>query len=88
MGDVTKALKNAAQDAEAKLKTTEDHAEGKPSSETWNKIKIKERDAESGNQSITNKLAKRNKRDHSYTRAADLRKSHFRIIQREIMAGR
>ena len=45
MADLKKDLKNAAQDAEAKLRTAEDHAEGKPSSETWNKAKIKARDA-------------------------------------------
>ena len=44
MADLKKGLKNAAQDAEAKLRTAEDHAEGKPSSETWNKAKIKARD--------------------------------------------
>ena len=33
------------QDAEAKLKTEEDHAEGKPSSETLNKAKVKTEDA-------------------------------------------
>ena len=38
-------LKNAAQDIEAKAKTAEDKAQGKPASETWNKAKIKARDA-------------------------------------------
>jgi len=45
MTDLRKDLKNAEQDAEAKLKTAKDHAEGKPSLETWNKAKIKARDA-------------------------------------------
>jgi len=40
-----KKLKNASQDAEAKLKTEEDHAKGKPSSENLNKAKVKARDA-------------------------------------------
>jgi hypothetical protein len=38
-------LKNASQDVEAKIKTEEEHAEGKPSSETLNKAKVKVRDA-------------------------------------------
>jgi hypothetical protein len=38
-------IKNASQEAEAKLKTEEDHAKGKPSSETLNKAKVKARDA-------------------------------------------
>jgi hypothetical protein len=45
MTDPAKKLKNAGQDAEAKIKTSEDHAEGKPSSETVNKAKVKVRDA-------------------------------------------
>ncbi len=45
MTDIAKKLKNASQDAEAKMKTEEDHAEGKPSSETLNKAKVKVRDA-------------------------------------------
>ena len=45
MKDVVKDAKNAAQDIEAKAKTAEDHAEGKPSSETLNKAKVKIRDA-------------------------------------------
>jgi hypothetical protein len=45
MTDPVKKAKNASQDAEAKLKTSEDHAEGKPSSETVNKAKVKARDA-------------------------------------------
>ncbi len=45
MADLRKDLKKAGQDAEAKVKTTEDHLEGKPSSETLNKAKVKTRDA-------------------------------------------
>jgi hypothetical protein len=45
MTDVAKKLKNASQDFEAKIKTEEDHLEGKPSSETLNKAKVKARDA-------------------------------------------
>jgi hypothetical protein len=45
MTDPVKKAKNASQDAEAKMKTSEDHAEGKPSSETLNKAKVKARDA-------------------------------------------
>lgn len=41
MTDIAKKLKNASQDVEAKVKTEKDHAEGKPSSETLNKAKIK-----------------------------------------------
>ena len=43
--DAAKKLKNASQDAEAKAQTAQDHAEGKPSSETLNKAKVKTRDA-------------------------------------------
>ena len=43
--DAAKKMKNASQDAEAKVETTKDHAEGKPSSETLNKAKVKVRDA-------------------------------------------
>jgi len=39
--DATKKVKNTEQDARAKAETTEDHAEGKPSSETLNKAKEK-----------------------------------------------
>ena len=42
--NATKKVKNAEQDAGAKAKTTEDHAEGKPSSETLNKAKAKIKD--------------------------------------------
>ena len=45
MTDIAKKLKNATQDVEAKIKTEEEHAEGKPSSETVNKAKVKVRDA-------------------------------------------
>jgi hypothetical protein len=45
MTDIAKKVKNAEQDAEAKMKTEEDHAEGKPSSETLNKAKVKTKDA-------------------------------------------
>lgn len=43
--DVAKKMKNTNQDAEAETKTAQDHAEGKPSSETLNKAKVKIRDA-------------------------------------------
>ena len=39
MTDIAKKVKNVAQDADAKIKTEKDHAEGKPSSETVNKLK-------------------------------------------------
>ena len=45
MTDPVKKVKNASQDAEAKAQTSEDLAEGKPSSEIVNKAKIKVRDA-------------------------------------------
>lgn len=45
MDDVAKKMKNSSQDAEAKSETAEDHAEGKPSSETLNKAKVKIKDA-------------------------------------------
>jgi hypothetical protein len=45
MTDPVKKVKDASQDAEAKMKTSEDHAEGKPSSETVYKAKVKVRDA-------------------------------------------
>jgi hypothetical protein len=45
MTDIARKVKNVAQDAEAKIKTEKDHAEGKPSSETVNKAKVKVRDA-------------------------------------------
>jgi len=43
--DAAKKMKNTSQDAEAKVETAKDHAEGKPSSETLNKAKVKIRDA-------------------------------------------
>ena len=43
--EATKKMKNASQDAEAKADTAQDHAEGKPSSETLNKAKVKIKDA-------------------------------------------
>ena len=45
MTDIAKKIKNATQDAEAKIKTEKEHAEGKPGSETLNKAKVKVRDA-------------------------------------------
>ncbi|MFL6525991.1 MAG: hypothetical protein ACJ70Q_07600, partial [Nitrososphaera sp.] len=41
MTDIQKDVKNAGQNLEAKAETAKDHAEGKPSSETLNKAKIK-----------------------------------------------
>jgi hypothetical protein len=43
--DAAKKMKNAEQDSRAKSETAEDHAEGKPSSETLNKAKEKVKDA-------------------------------------------
>ena len=40
-----KKMKDAEQDIDAKAETTQDHAEGKPSSETLNKAKEKVKDA-------------------------------------------
>ena len=45
MTDIAKEAKKTEKDAEAKLKTEKDHAEGKPSSETLNKAKVKTEDA-------------------------------------------
>ena len=45
MTDIVKEVKKASQDIEAKAQTAKDHAEGKPSSETLNKAKIKAEDA-------------------------------------------
>lgn len=42
--DAAKKMKNTQQDTEAKAETTQDQAEGKPSSETLNKAKEKVRD--------------------------------------------
>jgi hypothetical protein len=39
MTDTAKKIKNAGQYFEAKVKTEQDHAEGKPSSETLNKAR-------------------------------------------------
>jgi hypothetical protein len=44
MTDIQKDVKNAGQNLEAKAETAKDHAQGKPSSETLNKAKIKEED--------------------------------------------
>jgi hypothetical protein len=43
MVSLRKDLKRIGQDIEAKAKTAEDHAQGKPASATWNKAKIKAR---------------------------------------------
>jgi hypothetical protein len=43
--DIAKKAKNTEQDAEAKMNTEKDHVEGKPSSETLNKAKVKTEDA-------------------------------------------
>lgn len=45
MTDIKKDLKNAGQDIEAKAETAKDHAEGKHSSETLNKAKVKTENA-------------------------------------------
>ena len=45
MTDIAKKVKNTEQDARAKIQTEEDHIEGKPSSETLNKAKVKVKDA-------------------------------------------
>jgi hypothetical protein len=39
-----KKMKDAEQDVDAKVETSQDHAEGKPSSETLNKAKEKIKD--------------------------------------------
>ncbi len=44
LDDAAKKMKNTQQDFNAKAETTEDHAEGKPSSETLNKAKEKVKD--------------------------------------------
>jgi hypothetical protein len=41
MTDIKKEIKNAGQNLEAKAQTTKDHIEGKPSSETLNRAKVK-----------------------------------------------
>ena len=43
--DSVKKMKDEEQDIRSKAETTEDHAEGKPSSETLNKAKNKVKDA-------------------------------------------
>ena len=45
LDDAAKKMKNSQQDAKAEAKTAQDHAEGKPSSETLNKAKEKVKDA-------------------------------------------
>jgi hypothetical protein len=45
MTDIAKKVKNKTQDFEAKMRTEKEHAEGKPSSETINKARVKLRDA-------------------------------------------
>jgi hypothetical protein len=45
MTNIQKDVKNAGQNLEAKAETAKDHAEGKPSSETLNKAKVKGEDA-------------------------------------------
>ena len=45
MTDIQKDIKNAGQNLEAKAETAKDHAEGKPSSETLNRTKVKAGDA-------------------------------------------
>lgn len=45
MTDIQKDFKNAGQNLEAKAETAKDHAEGKPSSETLNRAKVKADDA-------------------------------------------
>jgi hypothetical protein len=45
MTDITKKIKNASQNTEAKMKTSKEHLEGKPSSERLHKAKVKVRDA-------------------------------------------
>lgn len=42
---IKRDLRHVRQDIEAKAKTVKDKAEGKTTSETWNKAKIKARDA-------------------------------------------
>jgi hypothetical protein len=45
MTDIQKDIKNAGQNLEAKAETAKDHAEGKPSSDTLNRAKVKTDDA-------------------------------------------
>jgi len=44
MTDIKKVIKNAGHGMEAKAQTIKDHAEGKRSSETLNKVKVKNDD--------------------------------------------
>jgi hypothetical protein len=44
MTNIQKDVKNAGQNLEAKAETAKDHAQGKPSSETLNKAKVKGED--------------------------------------------
>jgi hypothetical protein len=45
MTDPVKKIKDVSQDVGAKMKTSVDHAKGKPSSETLSKAKVKVKDA-------------------------------------------
>ena len=45
MTDIQKDIKNAGQNLEAKAETAKDHAEGKSSSDTLNRAKVKADDA-------------------------------------------
>jgi hypothetical protein len=45
MTDIQKDIKNTGQNLEAKAQTAKEHAEGKPSSETLNRTKVKADDA-------------------------------------------
>ena len=45
MTDIKKEIRNTGQNLEAKAQTAKDHMEGRPSSETLNKAKIKIDDA-------------------------------------------
>ena len=44
MTDIQEDVKNSGQNLEAKAETAKDHTQGKPSSETLNKAKIKGED--------------------------------------------
>ena len=43
MTDIAQKIKNTSQDFEAQAKTSGEHAESKPGSETLNKVKVKQR---------------------------------------------
>ena len=45
MTDIKKEIKNTGQNLEAKAETSRDHLEGRPSSETLNRAKVKTEDA-------------------------------------------